>query len=77
LLGTFIGGEPVTVSTRAVSMWLQLELPRMGSVRRPFRNLIRLDLSSSSCDFVVLSATLWGCHLPKSTNQPWTVSMRG
>jgi len=58
LLGTLIGGEPVTVSTRAVSMWLQLALPRMGSARRPFKNLTSLDLSSSSCGFVVLSATL-------------------
>jgi len=30
LLGTLIGGEPVIVSTRAVSMWLQLVLPRTG-----------------------------------------------
>ena len=58
-------------------MWLQLALHRTGSARRPFKNLTSLDLSSSSCGFVVLSAKLWGCHLPKSTNQPWTVSMRG
>ena len=58
-------------------MWVQAVPPWTGSARRPFRNLTSLGLSSSSCDFVVLSTMLWGCHLPKFANQPWTVSMWG
>jgi len=43
----------------------------------PSETLQALTCHPAVVIFVVLSAMLGGCHLPKSDNQPWTVSMRG
>jgi len=46
-----IGGEPAAVNTRAVSMWVQAAPPLDGISAVTLQKPLRLDLSSSSCDF--------------------------